>query len=134
MTNDEQLILDPSETQARITELSAQLHQTQTELAERTAQLEQAQAQFALREKQDAVSALLGAYHPRDAQLLLRLLDLNQITLQNDEAQGLEAQMRALRERAPYLFADLPDSNGGSAAGGDAFIDFDMNAFLRGER
>lgn len=92
------------------------------------AQIANLQAQLTLRDQRDAVLAKLPQYQPRDAQILLSLIDLTHI----DDG-GLEEQIAALKKRAPYLFADAPDSAGGTAASGMNPIEFDMNAFLRGD-
>ena len=92
------------------------------------AQIADLEAQLSLRDKRDAVLAQLPQYQPKDAQILLSLIDLTHI-----EEGGLEAQIEALKKRAPYLFANEPDPAGGTAASGLNPTEFDMNAFLRGE-
>lgn len=122
--------------QAQIAQLTAALDaakQADAGTADLAARLAAAQAQLALRDKRDAVLTALGAYKPRDARLLLRLIDLELISVGDGKISGLEEQVRALREAAPYLFLDSPDPVGGTAASGLSPADFDMNAFLRGE-
>ena len=119
MTHDELLALGLSEEQAGA--VLADAGQAQDEIARLNALLE-------ARDRRDAVLALLPQYQPRDAQLVLQLIDLGNI-----ENGGLEAQMEALKKRAPYLFADEADPAGGTAASGMNASEFDMNAFLRGE-
>ena len=119
MTHDELLALGLSEEQAGA--VLADGEQAQAEIARMNALLEE-------RDRRDAALALLPRYQPRDAQLVLQLVDLNHI-----EDGGLAQQMEALKKRAPYLFADESDPAGGTAASGMNASEFDMNAFLRGE-
>lgn len=93
-----------------------------------TAQIANLQQALDLRDRRDAVLAKLPQYQPRDAQILLSLIDLTRI-----EDGGLEEQIEALKKRAPYLFADASDPAGGTAASGMNPVEFDMNAFLRGD-
>lgn len=101
----------------------------------RQAELENARllAQIELRDKRDAVLAALPEFRPRDAQIILRLIDLNKITIGDGAPLGLAEQVQALKAAAPYLFLDSPDPVGGTAASGMRHDHFDMNTFLRGE-
>lgn len=119
MTHDELLALGLTEEQAGA--VLADAEQAQAEIARLAALLE-------ARDRRDAALALLPQYQPRDAQLVLQLIDLNDI--END---GLARQVEALKKRAPYLFEGESDPAGGTAASGMNASEFDMNAFLRGE-
>ena len=126
MTRDELLALGLSEEQAQA--VLAEAEQTEVEIAGLRAQVAELTALLEERDRRDEALALLPQYQPRDAQLVLQLIDLNNI-----EDGGLEAQVEALKKRAPYLFAGEPDPAGGTAASGMNASEFDMNAFLRGE-
>lgn len=119
MTREELLALGLNEEQVQAVLEDAE--QTEVEIARLTALLQE-------RDKRDAVLAQLPQYQPKDAHLVLELIDLNRI-----EGDGLKEQIEALKKRAPYLFADESDPAGGSAASGMNPTEFDMNAFLRGE-
>ena len=119
MTREELLALGLTEDQAGAVLEDAK--QTEVEIERLNAQLEE-------RDRRDAALALLPQYQPKDAQLVLKLIDLGRI-----EEGGLQEQVQALKKRAPYLFTDEPDPAGGAAASGMNPIEFDMNAFLRGE-
>jgi len=119
MTREELLALGLTEDQAGAVLEDAK--QTEVEIERLNAQLEE-------RDRRDAALALLPQYQPKDAQLVLKLIDLGRI-----EEGGLQEQVQALKKRAPYLFTDEPDPAGGTAASGMNPIEFDMNAFLRGE-
>lgn len=83
--------------------------------------------------KANAIRDALAEFKPRDAAVLARLLDNDKITLGTDgKVSGLREQVEPLKESSAYLFADAPDTRGGSAEGGSAGKAFDMNAFLRG--
>ena len=142
MTHEELLALGLTEEQAgavraALEAMEAQLQalkQTEVENAALRAELTEIQQQLQLRDKRDAVLSALPAFKPRDVQLLLRLIDLAKIQVTDGKISGLDTQVQDLRERAPYLFLGLPDPVGGSPMGGIGPTEFDMNAFLRGER
>lgn len=83
--------------------------------------------------KANAIRDALAEYKPRDASMLARLLDTDKITIESDgKVTGLKEQVEPLKANSGYLFADTPDSTGGSPSGGNSGGTFDMNAFLRG--
>lgn len=101
--------------------------------AELRRQLGEAQARIAAGNKANAIREALAKYKPRDAAMLARLLDNDKITLADDGTlTGLDEQVQPLKEGSAYLFADAPDSRGGSPDAGSAGKNIDMNAFLRG--
>ena len=124
MTREELLALGLSEDQAQA--VLADAEQTEVEINRLNALL-------ALRDKRDAVLEALPQYKPRDPRLLLKLIDLERITIDEEGLHGLAEQVEALKKTAPYLFADESDPAGGTAASGMHVSEFDMNAFLRGE-
>lgn len=83
--------------------------------------------------KANAIRDALAEFKPKDAAVLARLLDNEKITLGTDgKVTGLKEQVEPLKETSAYLFADTPDTRGGSTDGGNSGNTFDMNAFLRG--
>lgn len=83
--------------------------------------------------KANAVRDAAAAYNPKDIALLMRLLDLDKMTVEADgKVTGLKEQIDPLQESNGYLFANSPDIKGGSPDGGTPGNTFDMNAFLRG--
>lgn len=141
MTREELTALGLSDEQAqtvtaefdRLSGLLAAAKQTEVENTELAAQVAALQAQIELRDKREAVLTALPEYKPRDAQIILRLIDLDKITLEEGRISGLAEQLQALKSAAPYLFTDAPDPVGGTAASGLRPDHFDMNTFLRGE-
>ena len=119
MTHEELLALGLTDEQAGAVLEDAE--QTRVEIEQLRRQLEE-------RDRRDAALSQLPQYQPRDAELVLKLIDLDRI-----EGEALKEQVEALKKRAPYLFADAPDPAGGAAASGMNASEFDMNAFLRGE-
>lgn len=131
MTRDELLALGLNDEQAGAVQAAfdaqaAAREQTEVENAQLRAQIE-------LRDKRDAVLFALPAYKPKDAQIVLRLIDLEQVSIEGGEISGLDEQVKTLQTAAPYLFTELPDPVGGTAAPGVHPEHFDMNTFLRGE-
>jgi hypothetical protein len=134
MTREELLALGLSEEQAQ--NIAAEL-ETAAQLAAENARLQEQisalQTQIDLHDKRDAVAAQLPLFKPRDVQLVLRLIDLDKITIEEGKVSGLDEQIQALQSTAPYLFLEMPDPVGGTAASGLHHEHFDMNTFLRGE-
>lgn len=97
------------------------------------AQLTKAQADLAGAQKTARLKDALGAYKPRDAGVLMKLLDADKISLGEDgKLTGLEEQIKPLRESSGYLFADTPSERGGKPdIGGPSGQAFNMNDFLR---
>lgn len=98
------------------------------------AKLDAADARVKAYQRNDAILGALAAHKPRDAKMMLKLLDMDKIVFAEDNTivSGLDEQIKPMKESNPYIFADAPDSSGGTppAGGGGAF---DMNAFLRGQ-
>lgn len=129
---------------ARADGLQAQLDGLTTELAtarneagnfkDLKAKLDAAEARAKAYQRNDSVLSALAAHKPRDAKMLLKLLDMDKIVFAEDNTivSGLDEQVTPMKESNPYIFTDAPDPNGGTppAGGGGAF---DMNAFLRGQ-
>lgn len=92
-----------------------------------------AQADLAGAQKTARLKDALGAYKPKDAALLMKLLDADKISLGEDgKLTGLEEQIKPLRESSGYLFADMPSERGGKPdIGGPSGQAFNMNDFLR---
>jgi len=148
MTRDELLALGLTDEQAgavaegfealnaQVAQLNAWLElakQTEVENAELTAKLAAMEAELSLRDKRDAVLSELPSFHPRDARILMRLIDLEKIGIGEGGITGLQEQVQELKACAPYLFLDSPDPVGGTAAHGMNPTHFDMNTFLRGD-
>lgn len=101
--------------------------------AELRRQLGETQARLQASTKANAIRDALAKHKPRDAAMLARLLDSDKITLADDGTlTGLDEQVELLKQSSAYLFADAPDSSGGTPPAGGAGT-FDMNAFLRGQ-
>lgn len=83
--------------------------------------------------KANAIRDALAEYKPRDAAMLMRLLDHEKITIGTDgTVSGLKEQVEPMKQASGYLFTDTPDPSGGNPNAGSAGGAFDMNAFLRG--
>ena len=96
-------------------------------------QLGEAQARLDASTKANAVRDAITQYKPRDAAMIMRLLDMDKITVgQDGTLTGLKEQMDPMKEASAFLFADAPDSSGGTPPAGGGGNAFDMNAFLRG--
>ena len=98
------------------------------------AQLTKAQADLAGAQKTAKLKDALGAYKPKDAGLLMKLLDADKISLGEDgKIIGLEEQIKPLKESSGYLFADTPSEKGGNINPPEQNPNqFNMNDFLRG--
>lgn len=95
--------------------------------------LDAAEAKYKAATKANAIRDALAEFKPRDAAMLVRLLDDEKITLADDGSiSGLKEQVEPLKANSAYLFADTPDPVGGNPNSGTAGGAFDMNAFLRG--
>lgn len=91
-----------------------------------------AEAKIKAMNKASAIRDALAEYKPRDAAMLARLLDNEKIIIGDDGSiSGLKEQVEPLKASSAYLFADTPDTRGGSPDGGNAGGAFDFNAFLR---
>lgn len=83
--------------------------------------------------KANAIRDALTEYKPRDAAMLMRLLDHEKITIGTDgTVSGLKEQVEPMKQTSGYLFTDTPDPAGGTPDRGSSGGGFDMNAFLRG--
>lgn len=126
----------PSEgLEERLKQTLAQLRESKAENERLQGRLEEIERRRALEEKKAQILSAIEALSPRDPQLILRLIDLEQVRIgEKGVPEGLNEQLNPLRERAPYLFLEAVDPAGGSPESGDYEEEFDMNAFLRGER
>lgn len=97
------------------------------------ARLDAADAKVKAYQRNESILGALGAFKPRDAKMLAKLLDDEKITIADDGTiSGLNEQVEALKASSAYLFADSPDPRGGNPNPGTGGGAFDMNAFLRG--
>lgn len=99
------------------------------------AKLDAADAKVKAYKRNDAILTALAAYKPKDAKMLLKLLDMDKIVFENDDTtivSGLDEQVKPMKESSVFLFTDAPDDNGGTPPGNSGGA-FDMNAFLRGQ-
>lgn len=141
--NAKQIAGDAAGEKARADRLQAQVDEITIALA--TAQ-ESASSAAALRKsfdeltkkhnatiKDNAIRDALSEFKPRDASVLMRLLDRDKIELGADgKVSGLKEQVEPMKQTSGYLFSDTPDPSGGNPNAGNAGGAFDMNAFLRG--
>lgn len=122
--------------QAQLDTLTADLTQARASAAtarELRNALDAANAKIAASQKAGTIRDALAAYKPRDAAMLMRLLDLDRITIdEKGEIAGLKEQVDPLKAASGYLFSDTPDENGGTPPASGGKDTFDMNAFLRG--
>lgn len=95
-------------------------------------QLADAQAALAATTKAQKVRDALTAYKPRDAGTLMRLLDLDKVTITDAGPSGLKEQVDALRAAQDYLFADAADPKGGADPKAPGGAVKSMNDILRG--
>lgn len=140
--NAQKALLDAEKAKAQeagtqLSKLTADLAAAQKNTGDVTAlkaQLTQAQEALSSAQKTGKLRAALGEFKPRDAELLLRLIDQSKVTVtETGEMTGLKDQVEALRQTSGYLFADTPTDKGGAPAGGSGGGDFNMNDFLRGK-
>lgn len=101
--------------------------------AELRRQLGETQARLDASTKANAVRDAVTQYKPRDAAVIMRLIDMDKITVgQDGTLTGLKEQMDPMKEASAFLFADAPDNSGGMPPAGGGGNAFDMNSFLRG--
>ena len=97
------------------------------------AKLDAAEAKIKATTKTNAIRDALAEFKPKDAAMLLRLLDVDKIEHAEDGTiSGLKEQVEPLKANSSYLFADTPDPKGGNPDSGAGGKEFNMNAFLRG--
>ena len=98
------------------------------------ARLDAADAKVKAYQQTDAILSGLAAYKPKDPKMMLKLIDRDKIVFAEDGSivSGLKEQMDPMKEASAFLFADAPDSSGGTPPAGGGGNAFDMNAFLRG--
>jgi hypothetical protein len=96
--------------------------------------LDAANAKVKAYQQDETILGALAAYNPKDAKMLMKLLDRSKIVFGEDGAivSGLKEQVDPLKEHSGYIFTDSPDPNGGNQNPGNGGGAFDMNAFLRG--
>lgn len=96
--------------------------------------LDAANAKVKAYQQDEALLGAVASYNPKDAKMLLKLLDRNKIVFAEDGsvASGLKEQVEPMKESSAFLFSDSPDPNGGNPNPGNGGGAFDMNAFLRG--
>lgn len=96
--------------------------------------LDAANAKVKAYQQDETLLGALASYKPKDAKMLLKLLDRNKIVFADDGsiASGLKEQVEPMKESSAFLFSDSPDPNGGNPNPGNGGGAFDMNAFLRG--
>ena len=96
------------------------------------ARLDAANAKVKSYQRNESILGALGAFKPKDAKMLVKLLDDEKITIADDGTiSGLNEQVEALKASSAYLFSDSPDTRGGNPNPGNGGGAFDMNAFLR---
>lgn len=123
------------ELKERLDQTLEQLKQTQIENERLQGRLQEIERERALDEKKALVLSAIEALNPKDAPLILRLIDFEQVKIgENSALEGLNEQLAPLLRSAPYLFLEAVDPAGGSPESGDYEEEFDMNTFLRGER
>ena len=123
--------------QEQLDTLTADLNNARNEaisLKDVQGRLEAANAKVKSYQRQESLIGALATYKPKDAKMLLKLIDQEKIVFGDDNAviSGLDEQIKPLKESNGYIFTDTPDTRGGNQntnTGGGAF---DMNAFLRG--
>lgn len=124
------------ELQEQLTSLTADLTSARNEAftaKDLKARLDAAEAKIKASAKVGAVRDAITQYKPRDAAMLLRLLDMDKIEQAEDGTlNGLKEQVDPLKENSSFLFLDTPDPRGGNPDAGSGGGAFDMNAFLRG--
>lgn len=102
-------------------------------LREVQAQLDAANTKVKAYRRTESILDALNVFKPRDAKMLVKLLDDEKIAIADDGTiSGLNEQVEALKASSAYLFADSPDPRGGNPNPGNGGGAFDMNAFLRG--
>lgn len=105
-------------------------------LKEVQANLDAANAKVKAYQQDETLLGELAYYKPKDAKMLLKLLDRNKIVFADDGSitSGLKEQVEPMKENSGFLFSDSPDPNGGNPnPGNGGGGTFDMNAFLRGQ-
>lgn len=119
----------------QINELKAQRDSEKQRAEAAQGELNRMQSEAARARKAEKIRAALGTYKPRDAELVMRILDEERIELDEaDRLSGLEEQVQRLREHSGYLFEQTPSAQGGLCVPQmqvDNPQDFDMNDFLR---
>ena len=123
--------------QEQLDTLTADLNNARNEaisLKDVQGRLEAANAKVKSYQRQESLIGALTTYNPKDAKMLLKLIDQEKIVFGDDNTviSGLDEQIKPLKESNGYIFTDTPDTRGGNQntnSGGGAF---DMNAFLRG--
>lgn len=97
--------------------------------------LDAANARVKAYQQDETLLSAVASYNPKDAKMLLKLLDRNKIVFADDGsiASGLKEQVEPMKESSGFLFSDSPDPNGGNPNPGNGGGAFDMNAFLRGK-
>lgn len=96
--------------------------------------LDAANAKVKAYQQDESLLSAVAAYNPKDAKMVLKLLDRNKIVFAEDGSitSGLKEQVEPMKEASGFLFSDSPDPNGGNQNPGNGGGAFDMNAFLRG--
>lgn len=96
--------------------------------------LDAANAKVKAYQQDESLLSALAAYNPKDAKMVLKLLDRSKIVFAEDGSitSGLKEQVDPMKEASGFLFSDSPDPNGGNQTPGNGGGTFDMNAFLRG--
>lgn len=126
------------ETAAQLARLQADLAAAQRSAGDATAlkaQLQAAQDALNATQKAAKLRSALGKYNPKDADLLLKLIDQSKVSIaESGEITGLDGQIEPLKKSSGYLFADAPTPSGGAPLSEPGGSGFDMNAFLRGEK
>lgn len=125
-----------AEVKAQLDQLAQNLAQTQKSAGDADvlkAQLAKAQNDLSDMRKAGKLREALAEYKPRDAEVLLKLIDSGRISIaESGEVVGLKDQIEPLRKSSGYLFADTPTDRGGAPAAGAGTDGFNMNEFLRG--
>ena len=123
-----------SQLESLTTDLTIARNDSRT-LKEVQANLDAANAKVKAYQQDETLLGALASYKPKDAKMLLKLLDRNKIVFADDGsiASGLKEQVEPMKESSGFLFSDSPDPNGGNPNPGNGGGAFDMNAFLRGK-
>lgn len=102
------------------------------DVTELRAKLEQSEKAFQSLHKGQKVRDALAEYKPKDAELLLKLIDLDKINVNDNGISGLKEQIEPIKTGKGFLFDDSPNNKGGNGGvGNPPAAGTSMNDILR---
>ena len=108
--------------------LKSQITQMQADIAKKDEEMQKQSIRYQVKDT-------IRASKAKNADVVLRMVDMDKVSVNDGKLEGLDDQIDALKKSDAYLFEDAPSERGGVPSGGEPAgktgTNADMNAFIR---